>query len=101
MVRIARTRYLLFDVIYDDLTCNDVNESQTLHSFLLIWIIVSTALNLIDSLVLGVHTSLLLFLQLSNPGQRVALSPADKHCDSCDQSGSDGPDICELDALQS
>ena len=99
MVRIAKTRYLLFDVIYDDLTCKDVNESQTLHSFLLIWIIVSTALNLTDYLVLGVHTYLLLCLQLSDPGQRIALSLADKHCDSCDQSGANGPHICKLDAL--
>ena len=99
MVRIARTRYLLFDVIYDDLTCNDVNDSQALHSFLLVWIIVSTALNSTYFIVLGVHPSLLLRLQLpgSRPGS--VLSLADKHCDPCDQGGANGPHICKLDAL--
>ena len=34
-------RYLLYDVIYDDLECKDANESETIYTFLILCIIVS------------------------------------------------------------
>ena len=34
-------RYLLYDVIYDDLECIDATESETIYTFIILCIIVS------------------------------------------------------------
>lgn len=34
-------RYLLYDVIYDDLECTDAVESETIYTFIILCIIVS------------------------------------------------------------
>ena len=34
-------KYLLYDVIYDDLECSDAVESETVYTFIIVCIIVS------------------------------------------------------------
>ena len=34
-------RHLLYDVIYDDLTCDEIMQSETLYTFIILCIIVS------------------------------------------------------------